>query len=429
MSRYRKRELGGRKLQPQTLMMSYGYDPSMSEGAIKQPVFQTSTFAFKSAEDGKRQFAMRKGLVERRPGEEPGLVYSRFNNPNLEILEDRLAIWENAGKALVFSSGMAAISCVLLALARPGDIVLNSEPLYGGTEGLLKNVLPLFGVEHVGVPVTLKLKDAEKLVREVDARAAARGGRVAALMIETPANPTNQLTDIGGVVDIAKRLTRGGKRPHVVVDNTFLGPVWQRPLDHGADYAVYSLTKYVGGHSDIVGGAALGSAEAMALVASLRTSLGAVLDPHTAWLLSRSLETLQLRMERATENAIKVAAYLKSHKKVREVLFLGAIEKGTDQARIARKQTLGPGSTFSIRVKGGEAEAFRFLDNLKIVKLAVSLGGTESLASHPATTTHLDYSAADKEKFGITPDLVRISIGLEDADDLVADFEQALAQV
>lgn len=429
MSKYRKHEIAGKKIAPQTQMMSFGYDPALSEGAVKQPLFQTSTFVFKSAEDGKRNFALRRGLAKENPGEVPGLLYSRFNNPNLEILEDRLAIWEGSEKAVVFSSGMAAIACVLLSLARPGDIIANSEPLYGGTEGLLKNIMPMFGVEQVGVPFDTRLKDAAEMMREADARAAARGGRVAAFMIETPANPTNELTDIGGAAEIARRLTRNGKRPSIVVDNTLLGPLWQKPLQHGADYVVYSLTKYVGGHSDLVGGAALGSADAIKTVAPLRTSLGAVLDPHTAWLLSRSLETLELRMTRAAENATRVASFLKSHPKVKDVLFIGNIKPGSDQERIARKQCLGVGSTFSIRVKGGEAEAFRFLDALKIVKLAVSLGGTESLTSHPATTTHLDYSPEDKARYGITGDLVRISIGIENADDLIADFGQALDHI
>ncbi len=429
MSRYRKREIGGRPLAPQTQMMSFGYDPALSEGAVKQPLFQTSTFVFKSAEDGKRNFALRRGLVEKDPGEVPGLLYSRFNNPNLEILEDRLAIWEDSEKAIVFSSGMAAISCVLLALSRPGDVVANSEPLYGGTEGLLLNVMPNFGIEKVGVPFDTHLKDVEAMMREADARAAARGGRVSVFMLETPANPTNELVDIEGVAEIARRLERNGKRPAVVVDNTLLGPIWQKPLKHGADYVVYSLTKYVGGHSDLVGGAAMASEAAMKAVMPMRTSLGAVMDPHTAWLISRSLETLELRMERAGRNAQVLADMLKAHPKVKAVHFIGTVEPGSDQERIAKKQCLGVGSTFSIRLHGGEPEAFRFLNALKIAKLAVSLGGTETLVSHPATTTHLDYSPQDKARFGITGDLVRLSIGIEDPNDLVADFAQALDAV
>ena len=429
MSRYRKTEIAGAPLRPQTQMMSFGYDPALSEGSIKPPLFQTSTFAFKSAEDGKRQFALRKGLAERAPGEEFGLVYSRFNNPNLEILEDRLAIWERAEKALVFASGMAAISTTLLALSRPGDVVANSEPLYGGTQGLLLNVLPRLGVDHVGLPVGTPAGEMEDILRAADAEAAKRGGRLSAILLETPANPTNELTDIAAVVAIAARLERDGARPAVCVDNTFLGPIWQKPLLLGADYALYSLTKYVGGHSDLVGGAVLGSLDAMKPIAPMRTSLGSTLDPHTAWMICRSLETLELRISRATENARLVADWLESHPKVAHVLWLGNLPEGSEQARIFREQCAGVGSTFSIRLKGGEAEAFRFLDNLKVVKLAVSLGGTESLASHPATTTHLDYSAADKERYGITSDLVRISIGIEDARDLLADLEQALAAV
>lgn len=429
MSRYRKKDIAGQPLRPQTQMMSYGYDPALSEGSIKPPLFQTSTFAFKNAEDGKRQFALRKGLAERAPGEEFGLVYSRFNNPNLEILEDRLAIWEEAEKALVFASGMAAISTTLLALSGPGDVVANSEPLYGGTEGLLLNVMPRFGITHVPLPVGTPVERLRTILGEADAQAAKAGGRLSAIMLETPANPTNELTDIAAVVAIAAELARDGRRPAVVVDNTFLGPIWQKPLTLGADYALYSLTKYVGGHSDLVGGAVLGSAEAMKPIAPMRSSLGSTLDPHTAWLTVRSLETLELRISRATENAKVVASYLERHPKVARVLWLGNLLAGSDQARIFARQCTGVGSTFSIRLKGGEAEAFRFLDALKVVKLAVSLGGTESLASHPATTTHLDYPSAEKERYGITSDLVRISIGIEDSRDLIADLEQALAAV
>ena len=429
MSRYRKTDVAGTALRPQTQMMSFGYDPSLSEGSIKPPLFQTSTFAFKSAEDGKRQFALRKGLAQRAPGEEFGLVYSRFNNPNLEILEDRLAIWEQAEKALVFASGMAAISSVLLALSQPGDVIANSEPLYGGTEGLLLNVLPQFGMTHVALPVGTNVAEMEVILRAADEKAAAQGGRLSAIMLETPANPTNELTDITGVVQLAKKLERNGYRPAVCVDNTFLGPIWQKPLTLGADYALYSLTKYVGGHSDLVGGAVLGSLDAMKKIAPMRSSLGSTLDPHTAWMLCRSLETLELRISRATENARVVCSYLERHPKVKAVLWLGNLPAGSEQARIFGSQCTGVGSTFSVRVKGGEAEAFKFLDSLKVVKLAVSLGGTESLASHPATTTHLDYSAEDKERYGITSDLVRISIGIEDARDLIADIEQALSVV
>ena len=309
MSRYRKKDVAGQALRPQTQMMSFGYDPALSEGSIKPPLFQTSTFAFKSAEDGKRQFALRKGLAQRAPGEEFGLVYSRFNNPNLEILEDRLAIWEQAEKALVFASGMAAISSTLLALSRPGDVVMNSEPLYGGTEGLLLNIFPQFGIGHAPLPVGTPLDQIEALMRAADEEAAKKGGRLSAIMLETPANPTNELTDIVGVVGLAKKLERNGYRPAVCVDNTFLGPLWSRPLDHGADIVVYSLTKYVGGHSDLVAGSVSGAKKWIDPVRMLRNTMGGIADPNTAWMLLRSLETVELRMTRAGENAAKVCAF------------------------------------------------------------------------------------------------------------------------
>jgi len=429
MSRYHERAVGGHALKPQTLMMGYGYDPALSEGSIKVPLFQTSTFVFKSAEDGKRFFEVAYGLREQAPNEALGLIYSRINNPNLEILEDRLAIWEGAEKALVFSSGMAAITTTLLTHARPGDIIVHSAPVYGGTEYLLDRILPQFGIDAVAMRPTMTEAEVKQVFEEAAAKAKAHGGRIAAVHIETPANPTNELTDIEAVARIARGYGVGDKRPVITVDNTFLGPIWQRPLEQGADYALYSLTKYVGGHSDVVAGGCLGKAGAIKPVGEMRTILGTTLDPHSAWLLLRSLETMELRMSRAAENARVAAAFLNRHPKVDQVLFLGDLPAGSDQARIFSKQCSGAGSTFSLRLKGGEAEAFRFLNGLKIIKLAVSLGGTESLASHPASMTHSDYSPNAKRAYGIGDDLVRVSIGIEDARDIVADLDRALAAV
>lgn len=429
MSRYHERAVGGHALSPQTLMMGYGYDPALSEGSIKVPLFQTSTFVFKSAEDGKRFFEVAYGLREKAPNEALGLIYSRINNPNLEILEDRLAIWDAAEKAIVFSSGMAAITTTLLTHARPGDTIAHSAPVYGGTEYLLDRILPQFGIESVAIR---PLADEAEVSRTLDfaaAKAREKGGRLAAVHVETPANPTNELTDIAMVAAIARRHEAGGKRPVVTVDNTFLGPLWQQPVKNGADYSVYSLTKYVGGHSDIVAGACMGSAAAVKQVGEMRTILGTTLDPHSAWLLLRSLETMELRMSRAMANARVVAEFLRKQPKVKQVLHLDEVPKESEQARIFAKQCSGAGSTFSMRLKGGEAEAFRFLDALKIIKLAVSLGGTESLASHPASMTHSDYTMQAKQAYGITDDLVRISIGIEDPRDLTADIAQALAAV
>ena len=259
--------------------------------------------------------------------------------------------------------------------------------------------------------------------------AAEKGGKVAMIYLESPANPTNALVDVEAVAAARDALFGADKfQPPIAIDNTFLGPLWQRPLDHGADIVVYSLTKYVGGHSDLVAGAVSGAKRWLDPIRSLRNVMGTILDPNTAWMLLRSLETLEIRMQRATENAVKVCDFLKDHPKVEGVGFLGLL-KDARQRDIYDRHCTGPGSTFSLFVKGGEAEEFRFLNNLKIAKLAVSLGGTETLASHPAAMTHLSVPDARKAQLGITDNLVRVSIGIEDAGDLIADFEQALAAV
>ena len=420
--------LGDRPLSPETLMMGYGYDPTLSEGSIKAPIFQTSTFVFKSAEDGKRFFEVAYGLREKDPEEALGLIYSRINNPNLEILEDRLAVWDDAEKALVFSSGMAAISTTILALSRPNDIVVYTAPAYGGTEYLFDRILPRMGVETVSVADLDGGEALTRAIREAAAVASARGGRLAAVYVETPANPTNQLIDLEAAAAAIRALGQA-EPPPLVVDNTFLGPLWQKPLQHGADLILYSLTKYVGGHSDLIAGACMGRAELMGRVAEMRTICGTISDPHTAWLLMRSLETLHIRMERSQANAVQLVRRLRDHEKIEAVLDAGGAESSPAQQAIFARQCSGSGSTFSLRLKGGEAEAFRMLNALRLFKLAVSLGGTESLASHPSSTTHSDYSAEAKARCGIGDNLVRLSVGIENVDDLYADLEQALASI
>lgn len=426
--RHRSRALGGRPLSPETLMMGYGYDPALSEGSIKPPIFQTSTFVFRSAEDGKRFFEVAYGLREKDPEEALGLIYSRINNPNIEILEDRLAVWDGADKALVFSSGMAAISTTILALSRPDDLVVYTAPAYGGTEYLFDRILPRMGVETVSVADCDGGEALAAAVRAGAARASTRGGRLAAVYVETPANPTNQLIDLRAAADAIRDLGQA-EAPPLVVDNTFLGPLWQKPLEHGADLVLYSLTKYVGGHSDLIAGACMGRAELMGRVAEMRTICGTVADPHTAWLLTRSLETLHIRMERSQANAGELVQRLRDHPKVEAVLDAGGAESTPEQQAIFARQCEGAGSTFSLRLKGGEAEAFRMLNALRLFKLAVSLGGTESLVSHPSSTTHSDYSPEAKARCGIGDNLVRLSVGIENVDDLTADVLAALEAV
>ncbi|MDN3646302.1 cystathionine gamma-synthase family protein [Pontixanthobacter aestiaquae] len=416
--------IGGREMKPSTLMMGHGYDPALSEGSLKAPIFLTSTFAFENSAAGKRHF---EGITGKRPGGAEGLVYSRFNGPNQEILEDRLSIWDGAEDALSFSSGMTAITVMMLAYCNAGDVIVHSGPLYAATEGFVAKVMSKYGVTYVDFPAGATREEIDAILTKAKAQAAEQGGKVAMVYLESPANPTNALVDVEAVRDSRDAILDADETP-ITIDNTFLGPLWSRPLDHGADVVIYSLTKYVGGHSDLVAGSIAGAKKWMDPVRALRNTMGGIADPNTAWMLLRSLETVELRMQRAGENAEKVCAFLRDHPKVEKVGYLGFIEDER-QKDIFNRLYSGAGSTFSLFVKGGEAEAFRFLDSMKIAKLAVSLGGTETLASLPAAMTHLSVPDERKAQLGITDNLVRISIGIEDPDDLIADFDQALAQV
>jgi methionine-gamma-lyase len=413
-------EVGGRRLSPSTLMMGHAFDPALSEGSLKPPIFLTSTFVFENAAAGKRHF---EAVTGKRPGGVDGLVYSRFNGPNQEILEDRLGIWEDAEDALVFSSGMSAIATLMLALVKPGDVIVHSAPLYAATETLIGRILGRFGVTFLDFPAGATEQEIEQVVERAKGQ-----GNVSLIYLESPANPTNALVDVEAVSRVRDRLL-ADTRPPIAIDNTFLGPVWQQPLRQGADLIVYSLTKYAGGHSDLVAGGISGAKTWIDPVRMMRNTIGTICDPHTAWMLLRSLETLELRMSRAGENAAKVCAFLRDHPKVESVGYLGFLKEGSRQADIYRRHCSGAGSTFSLYLKGGERESFAFLDHLKIAKLAVSLGGTETLASCPAAMTHLSVPDQRKQDLGITDNLVRISVGVEDADDLIADFDQALQAV
>jgi methionine-gamma-lyase len=422
-NRYHKDRIGNHKLKPETLMLGYGYDPTLSEGAVKPPVFLTSTFVFNSAEHGKEFFDYVAGRREPPQGETAGLVYSRFNHPNSEIVEDRLAIFEEAEAGLLFSSGMSAIATTILAFARPGDAILHSQPLYGGTETLIAKTLANLGIQSVGFGDGVD----EESIRAAAGEAQGKG-RVSTIMIETPSNPVNTLVDIALIRRIADEIGEAqGHRPIVVCDNTLLGPLFQKPLRDGADISVYSLTKYVGGHSDLIAGAALGSKELIKTVRMLRSAIGTQLDPHSCWMLGRSLETLSLRMNAANLNAEIVARFLHEHPSVTKVHHLAYLPEGSRARQVYEAQCEAPGSTFSFDVQGGEAEAFRVLNALQVFKLAVSLGGTESLISHPASTTHSGVPKATRDRLGVSDATIRVSIGIEHPDDLVADLAQALS--
>jgi methionine-gamma-lyase len=414
-------QIGDHVLHPSTLMMGYGFDPALSEGSLKPPVFLTSTFVFENAAAGKRFF---EGVTGKRPGGAEGLVYSRFNGPNQEILEDRLSIWEGSEDALAFSSGMSAIATVLLTFVKPGDVIVHSAPLYAATETFIGKILGKFGITWVDFPAGATPEEIDAIVAK-----AKEMGRVALVYLESPANPTNVLVDVEAVRKVRDaRFEPGEDRPPIVIDNTFLGPLWHKPLVHGAEIIIYSLTKYAGGHSDLVAGGAMGSNAHINAIRMMRNTIGTILDPNSAWMLLRSLETLELRMSRAGENAERVCSWLRTHPRVEKVVYLGFLEDARQQD-IYNRHCTGAGSTFSLYLKGGEAEAFAFLDALKIAKLAVSLGGTETLASCPAAMTHLSVPDDRKQALGITDNMVRISIGVEHADDLIADFDQALAGI
>jgi methionine-gamma-lyase len=414
-----------RKMKPESLMMSYGYKPELSEGAIKCPIFQTSTFVFKSAEEGKAFFEVAYGHREKNEGEELGLIYSRINNPDLEILENRLTLWDEAEECAVFESGMAAITTVLLEFLKPGDLLLISNPVYGGSDHFIKKILPKFGISVAEFSVGQTKEDIIQLVEKTGI-----ANKLAMVYIETPANPTNDLIDIEESKEIAKYFSSSEKEIYLAVDNTYMGPIWQHPLKHGADLVLYSATKYIGGHSDVIAGACLGSKELMQRVKGLRTFLGNMASPNSGWLLLRSLETLKVRMDTQAINAEKVAAFLNTHPLVEKVYYIGNLsEKDGAQFHIKNKQCLSNGGMISFDVKGVEKDAFRFLNSLKLIKLAVSLGGTESLAEHPATMTHVDLDPALKTKLSITEKMVRLSIGVEFYEDIIYDIEQALTKI
>jgi methionine-gamma-lyase len=423
-SSYHKKRISDRDLHPETQIMSYGYDPFLSEGAVKPPVFLTSTFAFKSAEDGAAFFDIVSGRKPLPPDTAAGLVYSRFNHPNLEIVEDRLALLDGSEAAAVTSSGMSAIANVLQTFLRPGDQIVHSTPLYGGTETLVRKIFAEWGIgSH---PFADGLSQAQM---EDTLEAAARQGKVGVFYVETPANPTNALIDLQAADRaLSAFATRHGYRPVSACDNTMLGPVFQQPAKHGIDLSVYSLTKYVGGHSDLVAGGVTGRKPLVAKVKLVRGAFGSQLDPHSSWMIARSMETLVLRMERAAKSGTQIARWLAANPHRPVQVHHPELIENPDYRAAYRRQCSGPGSTFAFTLEGGRASAFRFINALTLFKSAVSLGGTESLLCHPASTTHSGVPAEVRAQVGVSEGLIRVSIGLEHPDDLIADLDHALQQ-
>lgn len=407
---------------PITRVLSAGYDPAFSEMSAKTPIFPTSTFLFKSAEHGERFFYLMSHPEERGQDEDPGLIYSRMNNPNMEIAEDKMLVLEpGAEDAAVLPSGMSAISTMCLALLKPGDIILYSAPVYGGTEHLFEMVFPKFGIETKPVysPEAGEYKSNLEKYKN----------RVAMIFIETPTNPTIVHTDIQEIVGLARGYGSSENGIKVAVDNTFMGPVFQNPIPLGADLVIYSATKFIGGHSDLIGGFVLGKKGDIRQIKSYRSVLGATTDPFCCWMISRSLETIDLRVKKCSENAAKIAAFLADHPKIEKVVYPTVLDKESSQYQIYKKQCRGPGALISFYINGGKKEAFSLLDNVGVCKLAVSLGGTETLIQHPRRMTHADVSDDMCEKVGLTDSMIRISVGIEDPDDIIDDLKKALEKV
>lgn len=411
-------------LRPETLAVAFGYDPEMGMGSVKPPIFMTSTFVYPSAQHAKNvheaYFDGTGPLVG-----ETNHIYSRLGHPGLDFLEKRLAAIDGAEEAVAYSSGMAAHSSIALAYVRPGDSVLHGRPIYGGVDMLYNSIMPQFGSHVAAYTDGTDENDVRKAADEAMAK-----GPLKLIIAETPANPTAAVVDLDLMVRIADEVgAKQGHRPLVVVDNTLLGPFAQRPIEHGVDLCMTSLTKYCGGHSDLLAGGVSGRKELIDHLRMQRTTWGNHLDPYTSWLVLRSLESVAVRTERAMQNARGVAEFLRDHPKVAGVTYLGFLEPGTVRRAVYDRQCKAAGSTFSFHLHGGEAEAFRMLDQLKLLKVAVSLGGSETLICHSASTTHYAVPPAQRLAGGITDGTIRLSVGLEHVDDLIGDLRQALEAV
>ncbi len=407
-------------LRPPTEVLTRGFDPKLSVGSARPAVFRSSTYVFSSPEAAERAFDLMGGRAEAETGEQIDLVYSRFNHPNAEIFEDQIVPLEHgAHAALVFNSGMAAIMTAMLTFLRPGSTVIYTVPIYGGTQHFIQDYLSVWGVSGIPVPAG----QSEQLDQAIASTPGA-----AVILIETPANPTLTMTDIARASRSVAALPspNGHRRPLIMVDNTLLGPTFQHPLMHGADVVLYSATKYLSGLSDMIGGVALAAdPEIIRQVRSKRSLFGNILQPDECWMLDGRLSTVALRMNRASKNAQHIAEGLASHPKVVRMIY-PTLFPDTRQREIFSAQCDFPGAMFSIEVNGGKAGAFEFLRRVRIAHNAVSLGGVETLVCHPKTTTHSGFTEKEFAQAGVTDGLVRVSVGIEDWRDLLADFEQAL---
>ena len=405
-----------RKPSPATEVLTAGFDPALSVGSVRPAVFRSSTYVFRSPESAERAFAVSGGRAERRPGEDVDLIYSRMSHPNAEILEEQILPLEPEGRAAaVFNSGLSALGAAFFRYLRPGDTLLYTEPIYGGTSHLIHDLLVPFGVRVATVPAA----DTEAMAAAIRTTPGLKF-----VLVETPANPNLTMADIAAA---ARAAGRRRDRPVVAVDNTFFGPVHQHPLALGADFSIYSATKFLAGFSDMIGGVVIGRDPAeVRAIKRVRSLLGTILQPDECWILGSRLATVALRMERQSENAERIVRGLRRNRRVAAIHYPTCF-KDREQVRIYRSQCSAPGAIFSLEVKGGKKGAFDLLRHLRIVKSAVSLGGMESLSCHPASTTHSSMNPAQMRASGVTPGLVRFSVGLEDWRDLLDDIERALA--
>lgn len=411
------------ELRATTKVLTRGFDPSLSVGSARPAVFRSSTYVFSSPEAAERAFDIANARACADAGEKVELIYARLNHPNAEILEAQtIPLEPGAEAAVVFNSGMAAITTSLLSFLRPGQTVIYTVPIYGGTQHFLRDFLPGWGVRSIPVPAG-QGNLLDEAVRSAE--------NLGAVLVETPANPTLVMTDLRRICQTVGSVKRSstGARPLVMVDNTLLGPAFQHPLNHGADLVLYSATKYLSGFSDLLAGMVLAKdPELIQQIRLQRHMFGNILQPDECWLLDGRLPTVILRMNRASKNAQRIAEQLAGHAKIARVIY-PTLFSDPEQNLIYRAQCDFPGAMFSIELKGGKRAAFEFLRNLRLGRNAVSLGGVETLACHPKTTTHSGYTEEESIQAGVTDGLVRVSVGIEHWRDLLADFEQALDAV
>src|SRR5574344_33192 len=383
-------------------VLVHGADIEDGFGAAVTPIYQTSTFKFKNAAHGAACFA----------GEDPGFIYTRIGNPTIGALEEVIAKLENGYNSVVVSSGMAAVNTVYMSLLKSGDHMISSDAVYGPSRVVMEKYWANFGIESTYVD-TCDLKNIENAIQP----------NTKMLYLETPANPTIAITDIKAASELAHK-----HNIIVVVDNTFCSPILQKPLDLGADVVLHSMTKFLNGHADIVAGSVIAKTkELYPVIRPVMVNMGFNMDPTQAYMVIRGIKTLSVRVLKQQENAMKLAEWLENNPKVAWVRYPGL--KSHPQYELGQKQMMGPGSLISFELKGGLEAGKKLMDNIHLILVAVSLGGVESLMSHPASMTHSKVSKACREAAGISDGLVRFAVGIENVDDLLADLEEAFSKI